>query len=70
MPNWKRPSTPCHPGTRGDPKQRDDHASLAALGIDTQEDLFLLMAQAHLSIPRLPEALTQGMADGLQALAS
>lgn len=48
----------------------DDRAALAALGIDTQEDLFLLMAQAHLPMPRLPEAVTQGMVDSLQALAS
>ena len=26
------------------------------LGIDSEEDLFLLMAQAHLPMPRLPEA--------------
>lgn len=47
-----------------------DHEALAALGIDSQEDLFLLMAQAHLPMPRLPEALTQRMADSLRALAS
>jgi hypothetical protein len=41
-----------------------------ALGIDSQEDLFLLMAQAHLPMPRLPEADTQSMVDSLHALAS
>lgn len=48
----------------------DDHAALNALGIDSQEDLFLLMAQAHLPMPRLPEATTQSMVDSLHALPS
>lgn len=48
----------------------DDHGAMSTLGIDSQEDLFLLMAQAHLPMPRLPEAVTQGMADSLSALAS
>lgn len=46
----------------------DDHAAIAALGIDNQEDLFLLMAQAHLPMPRLPESVTQNMVDNLHAL--
>ncbi len=46
----------------------DDHAALNALGIDSAEDLFLLMAQAHLPMPRLPEAVTQGMVESLNAL--
>jgi len=49
---------------------RSDHrATMAALGIDSEEDLFLLMAQAHLPLPRLPETTTQGMVDELNALA-
>ena len=48
----------------------DDGQALAALGIDSQEDLFLLMAQAHLPMPRLPETDTQNMLDSLHALAS
>ena len=48
----------------------DDAKAFAALGIDSQEDLFLLMAQAHLPMPRLPEADTQHMVDGLHALVS
>jgi hypothetical protein len=47
----------------------DDQTAMAALGIDSQEDLFLLMAQAHLPMPRLPEATTQSMVDRLHALA-
>lgn len=43
-------------------------AALSALGIDSPEDLFLLMAQAHLPMPRLPEAETQRMVDSLHAL--
>lgn len=46
----------------------DDHAAMAALGIDSQEDLFLLMVQAHLPMPRLPQASTQSMVDSLHAL--
>jgi hypothetical protein len=38
------------------------------LGIDSDEDLFLLMAQAHLPMPRLPKAATQAMVDSLRAL--
>ena len=48
----------------------DDHAALAALGIDSQEDLFLLMAQAHLPMPRLPEETTQRMVQSLHDLLS
>lgn len=48
----------------------DDQSAMAALGIDSAEDLFLLMAQAHLPMPRLPTATTQGMVDELNALAS
>ena len=45
----------------------DDEAMLA-LGIDSEEDLFLLMAQAHLPMPRLPDAVTQSMVEQLQSL--
>ena len=48
----------------------DDSQALAALGIDSQEDLFLLMAQAHLPMPRLAETDTQNMVDSLHILAS
>lgn len=47
----------------------DDRAVMTALGIDSQEDLFLLMAQAHLPMPHLPESVTQDMVDGLHTLA-
>jgi hypothetical protein len=33
----------------------DDLNAMAALGIYSEEDLFLLMAQAHLPVPRLPD---------------
>lgn len=48
----------------------DDHTAMAALGIDSDEDLFLLMTQAHLPMPRLPESSTQEMVNSLHALAS
>ena len=47
----------------------DDHTAMANLGIDNQEDLFLLLAQAHLPMPHLPESTTQGMLNCLHALA-
>lgn len=46
-----------------------DVEALAALGIDSQEDLFLLMAQAHLPMPRIADAETRHMVDSLHALA-
>jgi hypothetical protein len=46
----------------------NDHATMAALGIAAEEDLFLLMAQAHLPMPRLSQSITQNMADSLQSL--
>lgn len=48
----------------------DDLAAMRALGIDADEDLFLLMAQAHLPMPRLAEAATQAMVAELNALAT
>lgn len=48
----------------------DDNDALAALGIDSREDLFLLMAQAHLPMPRLPDSETRMMVDSLHALTS
>lgn len=42
--------------------------ALAALGIDGDEDLFLMMVQAHLPMPRVPESATRVMADALHAL--
>lgn len=47
----------------------DDLAAMAALGIDSEEDLFLLMARAHLPMPRLSATTTQGMVEELNALA-
>lgn len=41
---------------------------MQALGFDSDEDLFLLMAQAHLPMPRLPEAVTLDMVDQLNSL--
>lgn len=45
-----------------------DDKAMQALGIGSEEDLFLLMAQAHLPMPRLPDATTQGMVDQLNTL--
>ena len=47
----------------------NDDEALSALGTDSQEDLFLLMAQAHLPMPRISDTATQKMADSLHALA-
>ena len=42
--------------------------TLERLGTDSTEDLFLLMAQAHLPMPRLSEAATQAMVQSLHQL--
>jgi hypothetical protein len=47
----------------------NDLKAMQALGIDSEEDLFLLMAQAHLPMPRLPADETADMVRSLQALA-
>jgi len=47
----------------------DDQQAMATLGIDGPEDLFLLMTQAHLPMPRLPDSTTQSMVDSLRSLA-
>jgi len=48
----------------------DDLAAMTTLGIDSEEDLFLLMAQARLPMPRLPVARTEHMVAELNALAA
>jgi hypothetical protein len=48
----------------------DDSQAMSALGIDSDEDMFLLMAQAHLPMPRLPEPSTRRMIEDLNALRS
>ena len=44
--------------------------ALRKLGIDSEEDLFLLMAQAHLPMPRVSDAVTQDMVDQLKSLST
>ncbi len=46
----------------------DDLSAMDALGIDDDEDLFLLMVQAHLPMPRLPEKQTNAMLETLHSL--
>lgn len=46
----------------------DDDQAMRLLGINGAEDLFLLMAQAHLPMPRLPDAVTQDMIEQLKSL--
>ncbi len=48
--------------------QRDAQATMDKLGIDSFEDLFLLIAQAHLPMPRLADAATDAMVQALHAL--
>ena len=45
-----------------------DFQTMEQLGIDSEEDLFLLMARAHLPMPRLAAAETREMAQSLFAL--
>ena len=46
----------------------DDVTAMDRLGLDSDEDLFLLMAQAHLPMPRLSESTTRVMTAGLAVL--
>ncbi len=46
----------------------DGLAAMDALGIDAEEDLFLLMAQARLPMPRLSENTTRAMVADLKSL--
>ena len=46
----------------------DDLSALRALGLDSEEDLFLLMTQAHLPMPHLPDEVTHDMVQNLNAL--
>ncbi len=48
----------------------DDADAMAALGITSDEDLFLLMAQAHLPMPRLADDATAAMVSSLHDLDS
>jgi hypothetical protein len=45
-----------------------DDKTMEALGIGSDEDLFSLMAQAHLPMPRLPDSITHGLVNQLDAL--
>ena len=49
--------------------QLEDRAAMRKLGIDSDEDLFLLMAKAHLPMPRLSDRETRKMAQTLHELA-
>ena len=46
----------------------NDIQAMERLGIDSEEDLFMLMAGAHLPMPRLSVAETDAMAQSLHAL--
>jgi hypothetical protein len=46
----------------------DSSAAVEALRLEGEEDLFVLMAQARLPLPRLPQAQTDAMIDMLEAL--
>lgn len=46
----------------------DDFAAMEMLNTDSAEDLFLLVAQAHLPMPHLPDEVTQSMTTTLHTL--
>ncbi|MDR1889587.1 MAG: hypothetical protein LBQ81_09470 [Zoogloeaceae bacterium] len=48
----------------------DDRGAMAALNLDSEEDLFLLMAQVRLPMPRLPQAETDRMKKALHGQSS
>ncbi len=45
-----------------------DEEVMRRLGINSEEDLFLLMAQAHLPMPRLADSVTTDMVGKLMSL--
>jgi hypothetical protein len=47
----------------------NDLQAMETLGIESEEDLFLLMARAHLPMPRLDASTTREMTDSLHSLA-
>lgn len=47
----------------------NDLQAMEALGIESEEDLFLLMARAHLPMPRLDASTTREMTESLHSLA-
>lgn len=47
----------------------NDLEALSVLGVDSEEDLFLLMAKSRLPMPRLTDASTKQMVDEIKALA-
>ena len=46
----------------------DYHAAMTRLGIDNEEDLFLMMVKSHLPMPHLSEAKTREMVEELKSL--
>lgn len=48
--------------------RKDDLSTMQTLNIDSEEDLFLLMAKAHLPMPRLPVSKTEAMVSQLNDL--
>jgi ribosome assembly protein YihI (activator of Der GTPase) len=46
----------------------NDLQAMEALGIESEEDLFLLMARAHLPMPRLDASTTREMTESLHSL--
>lgn len=46
----------------------NDLQAMEALGIQSEEDLFLLMARAHLPMPRLDPSTTREMTESLHSL--
>jgi hypothetical protein len=46
----------------------DSNQVFSDLGIDSEEDLFLLMTRAHLPMPRLPDQETKKMVETMNAI--
>ncbi len=46
----------------------DGPSAMQALGVDSDEDLFVLLAQARLPLPRLPDEQTATMVAALHAV--
>jgi len=46
----------------------DDLTAMESLGLESEEDLFLMMAQARLPMPKLSDSITRGMVDDMNSL--
>lgn len=50
------------------PGRINDLTAMESLGLESEEDLFLMMAQTCLPMPKLSDSVTRGVVDDLNSL--